>query len=261
MGGALTAHRFRIFTRLVVLAGIVASLSLMFYAGRNNQSILLMSMFTAWVVSPFMVLLAASQVSAKWKDKHQVVLNLIMLVVPALSVLAYGGKVSPAGTRPAFMFLVIPLASWLLFVTLYLAARRKEDHSGANPGQSIPLWITIASALIAALALFVGGSLYVSPGSFIPDIDFSQPHTQFLVHMWASRQVAIASAIFFSLLRKSPPMLLVSLGAYCLMNLQDVWIGISLADGGLAVGAGFFATLSGNMVFVLARRQASKEKE
>ncbi len=126
---------------------------------------------------------------------------------------------------------------------------------------TIPIWITIVSALIAALALFVGGSLYVSPATFIPDTDFSQPQIQFLTRMWAARQVAIASAILFSLYRRSSPMLLVSLGAYCLMNLQDIWIGLSLSDGGLVVGAGFFATLSGTMVFVLARRQGSKENE
>jgi hypothetical protein len=128
MAALITTHSFRILTRMVVLAGIVASLSLMFYTGRNNESILLMSVFTAWIVSPFMVLLAASQVSAGWPGKRQVVLNLIMLAIPAVSVLAYSGKVSPAGTRPAFMFIVMPLISWLIMVALYLQARRSSKQ-------------------------------------------------------------------------------------------------------------------------------------
>jgi hypothetical protein len=120
---------------------------------------------------------------------------------------------------------------------------------------SIPRWIVIVSWLVGALGLFVGASLYVSPAAFFPDIDFSDPKVQFLTRMWAARQVAIAAGILYSVARKSSRMLMVTLGIYCLMNLQDIWIGMSLSDPGLFVGAGFFATVSGSMVTQLYRSQ------
>jgi hypothetical protein len=126
---------------------------------------------------------------------------------------------------------------------------------------SVPRWITIVSWLVGALGLFVGASLYVSPAAFIPDIDFSDPKVQFLTRMWAARQLAIAAGILYSVARKSSPMLMVTLGIYCLMNLQDIWIGISLSDPGLFVGGCFFATLSGSMVTQLARGRQTAQTE
>lgn len=123
----------------------------------------------------------------------------------------------------------------------------------------IPLWIRIVSALIALLGLFVGFSLYLSPGTFIPGIDFSEPELNYLAQMWAARQISIAGIIGFSLVRKSPAMLSVSLLAYCIMNLQDLVIGFAKADYGLAGGASFFFVLSAVMIFVLFKKQRSVE--
>jgi hypothetical protein len=123
----------------------------------------------------------------------------------------------------------------------------------------IPLWIRIVSSLIALLGLFVGISLYVSPGTFIPDIDFSRPEASYLTQMWAARQIAIAGIIVFSLIKRSSAMLSVSLLAYCMMNLQDLIIGISKADYGLAGGASFFFVLPAVMMMVLYRRQKAVE--
>ena len=41
------------------MIGAIVSLSFMFFAGRNNNSIVLMGLFTIWVLSPFAVLFAA----------------------------------------------------------------------------------------------------------------------------------------------------------------------------------------------------------
>ncbi len=119
----------------------------------------------------------------------------------------------------------------------------------------IPLWIRIVSGLIALLGIFVGISLYLSPGSFMPGIDFSAPGIHYLTQMWGARQIAIAGIIAFSVLRGSAPMLTVSLLAYSIMNLQDMFIGLSTHDGGLAGGASFFFLLSAAMMVVLTRKQ------
>jgi len=118
---------------------------------------------------------------------------------------------------------------------------------------SIPKWILIVCGLICLLGLFVGGSLYVSPGTFIPNVDFSSKGVQFLANMWAARQIAIAGIIGFSLLRKSVSMLRISLGAYVVMNVQDALIGVCGKDPGLAIGATFFGVLAGFMCFRLGR--------
>ena len=120
---------------------------------------------------------------------------------------------------------------------------------------NIPLWIRIVSGLIALLGMFVGISLYVSPEVFMPEIDFRATGIHYLAQMWAARQIAIAGIIAFSVLRGSEPMLQVSLLAYSLMNLQDIFIGLSKQDYGLAGGASFFFLLPVVMMISLVRKQ------
>lgn len=119
----------------------------------------------------------------------------------------------------------------------------------------IPLWIRIVSGLIALLGIFVGISLYVSPEVFMPEIDFNATGIHYLAQMWGARQIAIAGIIAFSVLRGSVPMLQVSLLAYSLMNLQDIFIGLSKQDYGLAGGASFFFVLPVVMMISLVRKQ------
>ena len=119
----------------------------------------------------------------------------------------------------------------------------------------IPKWITVVSIPIALIGLFVGLSLYFSPGTFIKNVDFSSAGVRYLTNMWAARQIAIASIIGYSLLRRSAVMLKISLIAYCLMNVQDIFIGVSLGDNGLIIGASVACILSASMIFVLSRKE------
>jgi len=118
----------------------------------------------------------------------------------------------------------------------------------------IPKWISILAGFISLVGLFVGASLYVSPGTFIENVDFSSVGARYLAYMWGARQIAIAAIIGFSLVRKSPDMLAISLLAYCLMNIQDAGIGIWMGDNGLAIGASFFSIVSGLMIAVLFKQ-------
>jgi hypothetical protein len=119
----------------------------------------------------------------------------------------------------------------------------------------IPLWIRIVSGLIALLGIFVGISLYASPEAFMPDIDFTATGIHYLAQMWGARQIAIAGIMAFSVVRNSSPMLIVSLLAYSIMNVQDFVIGISKQDYGLAGGASFFFLLPAIMIMVLIQKQ------
>ena len=119
--------------------------------------------------------------------------------------------------------------------------------------RKIPAWITIISGLIALLGLFVGASLYLSPGTFIPNIDFTSANIRYLTEMWAARQIAIAAIIGYSVVRQSIPMLKISLAAYSIMNVQDAIIGVTLPDKGLIIGATVVLLLSAFMIYILAR--------
>jgi hypothetical protein len=117
----------------------------------------------------------------------------------------------------------------------------------------IPRWVTVVSALIALLGLFVGGSLYFAPGAFVKGIDFSSQRILLLPQMWAARQIAIALIIGYSTVRQSVPMLTIALAAYCLMTFQDVFIGLGQTDSGVIIGSGVGCVLSASMIYVLSR--------
>ena len=128
------------------------------------------------------------------------------------------------------------------------------DRPDVPATKSIPLWVTIVAGLIALMGIFVGCSLYLTPGTFIKIVDFATPGTRYLANMWAARQIAIAGIIGYSLIRKSVPMLTVSLLAYCVMNVQDAAIGISISDNGLIIGATFVCLLSASMIYVISQK-------
>ena len=119
--------------------------------------------------------------------------------------------------------------------------------------KTIPTWVTVVSSLIAALGLFVGGSLYISPGTFIPGINFADPGPAYLAEMWAARQIAIGAVVAYALFRRSSPMLRISLLVYCIMNVQDAGIGLVNGNMSLFAGALFFTVLSATLMFVLSR--------
>jgi hypothetical protein len=111
---------------VIVLVGVVASLGLVLYNGRNNKSVLLIALFVGWVLSPFIALLITHKVSKRWTDFARKILYSLMLVIPISSLLGYSGVLSPAGTKTAFVFLVVPLISWVLIAIFLLIARSQN---------------------------------------------------------------------------------------------------------------------------------------
>lgn len=98
-----------------VLIGAVGSLALMLRVGRHNPSVLLMAMFTLWVVAPFVALGWAHRRSARWPDLTRQAMQVVTFVV-ALGSLAIYGQVAfgPPRPTPAAAFLLVPAGSWLL---------------------------------------------------------------------------------------------------------------------------------------------------
>lgn len=99
-----------------VVVGAAGSVGLMLRAG--HPPLLLRVLFTGWVLSPFVGLVLASIASQRWSVPARATLYGVMLVISLGSLACYGGIVSmPPGSRPAFVFLVVPFGSWLLLTT------------------------------------------------------------------------------------------------------------------------------------------------
>jgi hypothetical protein len=103
-----------------VLTGAVGSAALMLYAGRRNDSRLLLTLMAIWVLSPFVVLVCAHVISTRWSVRTRATLYGLMLVVTLGSLAVYGHTVlRPPKAQAAFAFIVVPPASWL-FIAIVL---------------------------------------------------------------------------------------------------------------------------------------------
>jgi peptidoglycan/LPS O-acetylase OafA/YrhL len=122
---------------LVVLAGAVGALGLMLHAGRHNDSRILLALFAIWDLSPFMALVVAGVVSKRWPVLTRAALYSVMLVLTLGSLAIYGGvALGPPRPKPAFVFLVVPLASWLVIaivvpIAASLSGRLSRRGDGA----------------------------------------------------------------------------------------------------------------------------------
>lgn len=108
---------------------------MMLRAGRNTPRLLL-ALFVIWVVSPFVALAWANMISQRWSVLTRATLYGVTLVLTLGSLAIYGELVKrPAGSANAFVFVVVPPASWLLMaIVVPLAAllSRRLSRRGAG---------------------------------------------------------------------------------------------------------------------------------
>ena len=96
------------------VAGATGSLGFMLRAGQRTPRLLLL-LFTIWVLSPFVALVWANMVSKRWSVVTRATLYCVTLVVTLGSLAIYGELVvlRPPGSANAFLFVVVPPASWV----------------------------------------------------------------------------------------------------------------------------------------------------
>jgi hypothetical protein len=119
----------RIIAVIVVVAGWIASVGFTLYAGHNNRSVFLVILFLGWVSSPFIGLLVTGSLSRRWPAFNRKVMYFLMNLLAIGSVVGYSGVLNPPASKPAFIFLIVPLISWILIViviTAALSSGRKE---------------------------------------------------------------------------------------------------------------------------------------
>ncbi len=116
---------------IALLCGAIDSLYFVINAGRNNSSILLPALFVIWVLSPFIILLIANSISKRWSFLTRKTIYWLMLIVTVGSLIFYSAFNTP-GTKRTFVFLIVPLISWLLIITAIIVTRRLSRKTNAN---------------------------------------------------------------------------------------------------------------------------------
>jgi hypothetical protein len=122
---------------VAVLAGAVGSVGLTLYAGRRNDSRILMVLFALWLLSPFVALVFAGVASARWLALTRATLYSAALIVTLISLVIYGVvALGPPRGKTAFVFVVVPPASWLLIaiavtIAALISGRRLRRDDGA----------------------------------------------------------------------------------------------------------------------------------
>jgi len=117
---------------IVALVGAVGSLYLMFGASRKQNSIVLLGLFTAWVLSPFVGLFISNKISKRWTVTTRSLLYWLIIVLTIGSLVAYSGAFNTPQTKNAFIFLIVPLISWILLIVAVLTARRLSRKTNVN---------------------------------------------------------------------------------------------------------------------------------
>ena len=124
-----TQNFLRTTALIVVLVGAVGSLYFMFSASRKQNSIILLGLFTAWVLSPFLGLFISNKISNRWTIPARALLYWLMIILTIGSLVAYSGAFNTPETKNAFRFLIFPMISWILIVTVFLIARKISNKN------------------------------------------------------------------------------------------------------------------------------------
>jgi hypothetical protein len=120
---------------IAVLAGAAVSVGFLLRATSRNPSSLLVVLLAAWVFCPFGAMLLANVAATRWSAAARATLRGVMLAVALGSVAVYvADALWPRASQPAFVFIVVPPASWLLGATVLAVAaiivRRRSGRSG-----------------------------------------------------------------------------------------------------------------------------------
>ena len=97
----------------MVLLGALGSLACTLYTGRHNQSFLLPGLFAAWVLAPFVGMLAVLRGPDDRTARSAKALGTTAIISSTAALALYlGFALRPLGHSAAAPFLLIPVASW-----------------------------------------------------------------------------------------------------------------------------------------------------
>ena len=120
---------------------------------------------------------------------------------------------------------------------------------------SPPIWLLIVSALFALLGFTVTATLCFTPHEVLPNVDLSANGVQYLIYMWAARQLSVGFIFAYATFKKSGVMLSLAYIFFLVMNIADCFIGFTQNDNGLIIGALVMCVIASGMLYFLNRKQ------
>ena len=112
--------------------GGAGSVALLLQSGRrNSELILLVAMFSVWVLSPFLVLFRTILRADRLTDtvQHALYGLTIVLAVASLAIYSRLIDVKPAGSPNTFLFVAVPPVSWFVIaIVMTIAAIRSRKQ-------------------------------------------------------------------------------------------------------------------------------------
>ena len=109
----------RSFGLVALLLGAAGAMILMLRAGGRSRPLLLVPLFAAWDISPFVLLWIADRFTAGWTRATRTALYSLMVIVAVGSVAYYiADAIWPREAQPAFPYVIAPPVSWLLIAAV-----------------------------------------------------------------------------------------------------------------------------------------------
>ena len=105
---------------IAVLVGAAGSVGLVLRVGQRNPSKILITLFVVWVLAPFVGLVLADWISKSWAVRIRVALYTVMVALALGSLAIYG---NPPREKPAAVFLMVPVASWVIIAIVVVSSR------------------------------------------------------------------------------------------------------------------------------------------
>ena len=123
---------FRVVALIAAAVGGAGSVNFLLQAGRrNSELILLVTLFSIWVLSPFVVLAWAFVRSTRLTETVQSTLYGLTIVLALASLAIYGRVIDlkPTGSPNTFLFVAVPPASWVcIAIVMSIAALRSRKQ-------------------------------------------------------------------------------------------------------------------------------------
>ena len=120
--------------------------------------------------------------------------------------------------------------------------------------KSIPKWILIVTGVYALLTLFGAVALIFSPEKLVDSADLTAKGVDYLIHIWAARQFAMAFIFSFATLRKSVPMLTISYIAILVTAIGDFIVGISQSESSFFIPALIVSIIASVMIYFVNKQ-------
>jgi hypothetical protein len=129
--------RLRVAALIAVLAGAVGSVGLTLRAGQRSDERILVVLIAIWVLSLFLALALANAVSKRWSGLTRATLYGLTLVLTLGSLAVYiNDALRPPRAQAAFVFVAVPLASWLLIAVVVPAAALISGRLSRRDGRA-----------------------------------------------------------------------------------------------------------------------------